>query len=58
MAEAAKGVKDAGAVMWAGMGDGAELTSITATGAKTIKIIKPYADNKVILDLFNNPVGY
>jgi isopentenyl diphosphate isomerase/L-lactate dehydrogenase-like FMN-dependent dehydrogenase len=35
--------------MWAGMGDEAELEGITATGAKTIKIIKPYADNKDIL---------
>jgi isopentenyl diphosphate isomerase/L-lactate dehydrogenase-like FMN-dependent dehydrogenase len=49
MVEAARGIKAAGAVMWAGMGDEAELEAITATGAKTIKIIKPYADNKVIL---------
>jgi isopentenyl diphosphate isomerase/L-lactate dehydrogenase-like FMN-dependent dehydrogenase len=34
--------------MWAGMGDEAELEAITATGAKTIKIIKPYADNDMI----------
>ncbi|MDR2068776.1 MAG: alpha-hydroxy-acid oxidizing protein [Spirochaetaceae bacterium] len=48
MVEAARGVHAAGAVMWAGMGDEAELEAITATGAKTIKIIKPYADNRVI----------
>jgi len=48
LVEAAKGIKSAGAVMWAGMGDEAELEAITATGAKTIKIIKPYADNKLI----------
>jgi isopentenyl diphosphate isomerase/L-lactate dehydrogenase-like FMN-dependent dehydrogenase len=48
MVEAARGIKAAGAVMWAGMGDEAELEAITATGAKTIKIIKPYADNKDI----------
>lgn len=30
------------------MGDEAELEAITATGAKTIKIIKPYADNQII----------
>jgi isopentenyl diphosphate isomerase/L-lactate dehydrogenase-like FMN-dependent dehydrogenase len=48
MVEAAKGIKAAGAVMWAGMGDEAELEAITATGARTIKIIKPYADNKDI----------
>lgn len=48
MVEAARGVKAAGAVMWAGMGDEKELEDITATGARTIKIIKPYADNKTI----------
>ena len=49
MVEAARGIKAADAVMWAGMGDEAELEGITATGAKTIKIIKPYADNRDIL---------
>ncbi|GHV56393.1 FMN-dependent dehydrogenase [Spirochaetia bacterium] len=48
MVESAKGMKEAGGVMWAGMGDEKELEEITATGAKTIKIIKPYADNKDI----------
>jgi isopentenyl diphosphate isomerase/L-lactate dehydrogenase-like FMN-dependent dehydrogenase len=48
MVEAAKGIKAAGAVMWAGMGDEAELERITATGAGTVKIIKPYADNRDI----------
>ncbi|MDR0301788.1 MAG: alpha-hydroxy-acid oxidizing protein [Treponema sp.] len=46
MAEAARGIKAAGAVMWAGMGEDAELEAITATGARTIKIIKPHADNR------------
>ncbi|MCL2052383.1 MAG: alpha-hydroxy-acid oxidizing protein [Lachnospiraceae bacterium] len=45
MVEMARGAKAANAVNWAGMGDEAELERITATGAKTIKIIKPYADN-------------
>ena len=45
----AKGAKAANAVMWAGMGDEAELSAIVETGAKTIKIIKPYADNEAIL---------
>ena len=49
MVEAARGIKAAGAVMWAGMGDEAELEAICATGARTIKIIKPYADNRDIL---------
>jgi isopentenyl diphosphate isomerase/L-lactate dehydrogenase-like FMN-dependent dehydrogenase len=48
MVETAKGAFAAGAVMWAGMGDDAELEAITATGARTIKIIKPYADEELI----------
>ena len=48
MTEMARGAKAANAVMWAGMGDYDELERITATGAKTIKIIKPYADNDEI----------
>ena len=48
MVEMAKGASLANAVNWAGMGDEEELEAITATGAKTIKIIKPYADNQVI----------
>ena len=46
----AQGAKMAGAVNWTGMGDEKELEEITATGAKTIKIIKPYEDNGMILD--------
>lgn len=48
MVELAKGAFAANAVMWAGMGDEAELEAIIATGAKTIKIIKPYADHDLI----------
>lgn len=48
LAEMAKGALAANAVNWAGMGDEAELERITATGARTIKIIKPYADNDYI----------
>jgi len=48
MTEMAEGAVAANAVMWVGMGDEDELESITATGAKTIKIIKPYADNSLI----------
>lgn len=48
MAEMAKGAHAANAVNWAGMGDEAELEEIVATGARTIKIIKPYADNDYI----------
>lgn len=50
MAELAKGAVMAGAVCWAGMGDNEELSEITGTGAGTIKIIKPYADSRLIFD--------
>ena len=36
------------AVHWGGMGEDKELEEITATGAATIKIIKPHADNKEV----------
>ena len=48
MAEMARGAKAANAVYWCGMGEDAELEEITATGARTIKIIKPHADNKEV----------
>ncbi len=48
MVEMAKGAFTANAVMWTGMGEDEELEAITATGARTIKIIKPHADNKEV----------
>ena len=33
---------------WVGMGDDQELEDIVATGAKTVKVIKPHADNKEV----------
>ena len=36
------------AVHWVGMGPDEELERIVATGARTIKIIKPHADNKEV----------
>lgn len=50
MAEMARGAGMAGAVNWAGMGEKKELEGITATGVKTIKIIKPYRDNNEIIN--------
>lgn len=50
MVEMARGAKMANAVNWSGMGDKEELERITATGARTIKIIKPHADNKEVFD--------
>ena len=38
-----------GAVHWVGMGSDEELEEIVATGARTIKIIKPHADNREVL---------
>ena len=48
MAEMARGAKEANAVHWIGMGDEVELEKVVATGARTIKIIKPYVDNDII----------
>lgn len=48
MAEMARGVKEAGSLMWVGYGDDAELESVLATGVKTIKVVKPYSDKGLI----------
>ena len=45
----ARGAAFAGAVHWVGMGPDEELERIVATGASTIKIIKPHADNREVL---------
>lgn len=45
LTEMARGAKAANAVMWVGMGEDEELESIVGTGAHTIKVIKPHADN-------------
>lgn len=45
MAVYAKGAKLSNAVHWVGMGEDEELEKVVATGAKSIKIIKPHADN-------------
>lgn len=48
MVEMAKGAKAVGAAMWVGIGEGTELKAIIETGARTIKIIKPYRDKDLI----------
>lgn len=48
MPEMARGAAQAGICNWAGMGDEAEFESIMATGAQTIKIVKPYADREKV----------
>ncbi len=50
MAETAKGAAAAGAVMWAGIGGEDELKAMIDTGAKTIKIVKPYRDTDLIFE--------
>ena len=50
MVEMARGAGLAGAVNWAGMGEKKELEEIAAVNKRTIKIVKPYAENDRILD--------
>lgn len=49
MVAIAEGAAAAGAVHWVGMTEEEELEDIISTGAKTVKIIKPHLDDKVIL---------
>ncbi len=44
----AQAAAKANSVHWVGMGEDKELEDICATGAATIKIIKPHADNKEV----------
>ena len=48
MAVYGKGAALSNAAHWVGMGEDAELESVVATGAKSIKIIKPHADNREV----------
>lgn len=48
MAVYGKGAALSNAVHWVGMGEDAELESVVSTGAKSIKIIKPHADNREV----------
>ena len=48
MIDYAKGAELAGAVHWYGMGEEPEFEAVMATGAQTIRIVKPYADEKKI----------
>ena len=49
MVEMAKAAKILRSVNWAGMGDESELDLIAETGARTIKIIKPYKDRESLV---------
>ena len=48
MVDYAKGAALAGAVHWYGMGEESEFEAVMATGAQTIRIVKPYADEAKI----------
>jgi hypothetical protein len=48
LAGMAQGAKEAGAPVSIGMGDNAEFGKVLATGAKVMKIIKPYADREEV----------
>ncbi len=58
MVEIAKGARDAGAVHWVGMGEPEEIEEILATGAKTIRIIKPHLDNNDVLQRIEHAVSH
>lgn len=53
----AEGAKLSNAVHWVGMGEDEELEQIVATGAKTIKIIKPHEDNKEVFRKIEHAVN-
>ena len=44
----ARGARDAGAILWYGMAEEAEIERLAAFGAPMIEIIKPYADRELI----------
>jgi isopentenyl diphosphate isomerase/L-lactate dehydrogenase-like FMN-dependent dehydrogenase len=48
MTDTAKGAAAAGTILWAGIGGEDELEALINTGAKVIKIVKPYADTDLI----------
>lgn len=48
MAIYGKGAALSNAAHWVGMGEDAELEGVLATGAQSIKIIKPHADNREV----------
>lgn len=48
MVEVARGAVKAGAVMWSGIGSDDEMKAIIDTGAKLVKIVKPYGNEDKI----------
>lgn len=51
MVQYAQAAAMAGAVHWIGMGSDEEFEAVIATGADTIRIIKPYADEEKIFEM-------
>jgi isopentenyl diphosphate isomerase/L-lactate dehydrogenase-like FMN-dependent dehydrogenase len=48
--EVAKAAAEANTAMWIGIGDEKEMADVAATGAKFVKIVKPYADHDLIIE--------
>ena len=57
MAVYAKGAALAGAAHWVGMGSDEELEGVLATEARSIKIIKPHADNREVFRKIEHAVS-
>lgn len=53
----ARGAKAANAVLWYGMADEDEIERLSATGARMIEIIKPYADRDLIYSKIRHAEG-
>lgn len=53
----AKGAALSKAVHWVGMGEDDELERVVATGARSIKIIKPHADNREVFRKIEHAVS-
>ncbi len=58
MVEIARGAKEAGSLHWVGMGEDQELEEILATGAPTVKIIKPHADNDEVFRKMEHAISH
>ena len=54
----AKAAALSNAVHWVGMGEDAELEAVLATGARSIKIIKPHADNAEVFRKIEHAVSH
>ena len=57
MAIYAQAAKECNAVHWMGMGEDKELEEVIATGARTIKVIKPHRDNAEVFRRIKHAIG-